>query len=55
MDLIGIPYQLIICPKGVKSGDAEIKIRKGGERQTIPMDKAVDELIGLVMAARKLG
>ncbi len=54
MDLIGVPYQLIIGPKGVKSGEAEIKIRKGGERRTVPMNKAVDEIISLVTAARKL-
>ena len=33
MDLIGIPYQLIVGPKGVKGGEAEIKNRKTGERQ----------------------
>jgi len=54
MDLIGIPYQLIIGPKGVKAGEAEIKIRKGGERRTVAMDKAVDEVISLVTAARNL-
>ncbi len=35
-DLIGIPYQLIIGPRGLKEGKAEIKHRKTGERETLP-------------------
>ncbi len=54
MDVIGIPYQLIIGPKGVKAGEAEIKVRQGGERRTVPMDGAVNEIIAAVQAARNL-
>ncbi len=54
MDIIGIPYQLIIGPKGVKAGEAEIKIRKGGEKKTLPMAAAVDDVIAAVKAARML-
>ncbi len=41
MDLIGLPLQMIIGPKGVKSGEAEVKDRKTGERQTLGMDDAI--------------
>ena len=52
MDLIGIPYQLIIGPKGVKAGEAEIKVRKGATRHTRPLDQAAGEVIALVKQAR---
>ena len=54
MDVTGIPYQLIIGPKGVKAGEAEIKVRKGGERKTVPMDGAVNEIVAAVKAQRLL-
>ena len=44
MDLIGIPYQLIVGPKGVKSGEIEIKVRNGGARKSVPLDAAVTEV-----------
>ncbi len=54
MDLIGIPYQLIVGPKGVKSGEAEIKVRRGGDRRTCPLDAVAGEVISLVTQARNL-
>ena len=54
MDLIGLPYQLIIGPKGVKAGEAELKDRRSGERQSIPMDAAVDQVIDLIKSQRML-
>ncbi|MBB3951141.1 proline--tRNA ligase [Aureimonas jatrophae] len=41
MDLIGLPTQVIIGPRGAKSGEAEIKDRMTGERQTMPIDDVV--------------
>jgi prolyl-tRNA synthetase len=52
MDLIGLPFQLIVGPKGVKSGEVEIKERKTGERVTLPMDAAVRRLSELLSARR---
>ena len=43
MDLIGLPYQLIVGPKGVKAGEVEVKNRKTGERETLPFDAALSE------------
>ena len=54
MDLIGIPCQLIVGPKGVKAGEAEIKLRRGGDRRTRPLDTVAGEVIALVTQARKL-
>jgi prolyl-tRNA synthetase len=54
MDLIGIPYQLIIGPKGVKAGEVEVKDRKTGKRQTLSPDAAVEWLIDVVKSRRIL-
>jgi len=52
-DLIGIPYQLILGPRGLKDGQAEIKHRKTGERETLPIDAAVARLKGLIEPQRR--
>jgi len=46
MDLIGLPWQLIIGPKGLKDGVVELKRRATGEKRTLPMAQALAELIG---------
>jgi len=51
-DLIGIPYQLIIGPRGLREGQAEIKHRKTGERETLPISEAVDKLVSLIVPQR---
>jgi len=52
-DLIGIPFQLIIGPRGAKAGEVEIKNRKTGERQTLPLDQAVQTLKNLIEPERR--
>ncbi|MGK2229564.1 MAG: prolyl-tRNA synthetase [Devosia sp.] len=52
-DLIGIPYQIIIGPRGLKNGEAEIKHRKTGERETLPISEAVARLKSLIEPQRK--
>lgn len=42
MDLIGLPWQIIIGPRGVKDNLVEIKNRKTGEKQEISIDKVLD-------------
>ena len=54
MDLIGIPVQLIVGPKGVKSGEVEIKVRKTGARETLPVDQGLARVIDLVKSQRVL-
>ena len=41
MDLIGLPMQVIVGPRGAKAGEAEIKVRATGERETIPLASVV--------------
>src|SRR5690606_73050 len=51
-DLIGIPYQIILGPRGLKEGLAEIKHRKTGERETLQLANAVDRVKSLVETQR---
>jgi prolyl-tRNA synthetase len=44
MDLIGLPWQLIIGPRGLAEGNVELKRRATGERQTLPLDAALKAL-----------
>ncbi len=41
MDLIGLPWQVIIGPKGLAAGKAEVKARAGGQREEIPLESVV--------------
>ncbi|HET6969509.1 MAG TPA: proline--tRNA ligase, partial [Phenylobacterium sp.] len=45
-DLVGIPWQLIVGPKGVADGVVELKRRSTGERQTLPLDAALKAITG---------
>jgi prolyl-tRNA synthetase len=44
MDLIGLPWQLIVGPRGAKEGEVEIKRRVTGARETLSVDAAVNRL-----------
>ncbi|MEF2072420.1 proline--tRNA ligase [Consotaella aegiceratis] len=44
MDLIGLPLQVIIGPRGAKAGEVEIKVRATGERLTLPLDAALNRV-----------
>ncbi|MBS0362137.1 MAG: proline--tRNA ligase [Proteobacteria bacterium] len=46
LDLVGIPWQLIVGPKGVAEGVVEIKRRATGERQTLPLEAALKVIAG---------
>jgi prolyl-tRNA synthetase len=46
MDLIGLPWQLIIGPRGLAAGTVELKRRATGERVELPLDRALDKLVG---------
>jgi prolyl-tRNA synthetase len=45
LDLIGLPWQIIVGPRGAKSGEVEIKRRATGERETLPIDAAMNRLL----------
>jgi prolyl-tRNA synthetase len=44
MDLIGLPWQLTIGPRGVKAGTVEFKRRATGEKAELPLDGALAKL-----------
>ncbi len=39
MDLIGLPWQVIIGPRGLKEGIAEVKNRRTGARENVALDQ----------------
>lgn len=44
MDLIGLPKQLVVGPKGLANGEVEVKDRKSGERSTLSPEAAINLL-----------
>jgi prolyl-tRNA synthetase len=46
MDLIGLPWQLIVGPRGVAQGKVEVKRRATGERQEVGLDAALARILG---------
>ena len=42
MDLIGLPYQLVIGPRGLKEGKIEVKVRRSGEKHELSLDDAIN-------------
>jgi prolyl-tRNA synthetase len=45
MDLIGLPWQLIVGPRGAAKGEVELKRRANGERETMHLDAAINRLV----------
>jgi prolyl-tRNA synthetase len=46
LDLIGLPWQLVVGPKGFASGTVELKRRATGERETLSAESALARLLG---------
>jgi prolyl-tRNA synthetase len=44
MDLIGLPWQVVIGPRGVASGVVELKNRATGDREELSVDSALARL-----------
>jgi prolyl-tRNA synthetase len=44
MDLIGLPWQAIVGPRGIASGTIELKRRSTGEREELSMESALARL-----------
>ena len=44
MDLIGLPWQLIIGPRGLAQGVVELKNRRTGEKQELSINSALERL-----------
>ena len=46
MDLIGLPWQIVVGPRGVKNGVVELKRRATGERQELAPEAALQQVLG---------
>ena len=46
MDLIGLPWQIIIGPRGLADGVVEVKRRATGDRRTLTLDEALSAICG---------
>jgi len=46
MDLIGLPWQIVIGPRGLEKGIVEMKNRKTGAKQELSPDAALNHLLG---------
>ncbi|MBL8831201.1 MAG: proline--tRNA ligase [Rhodospirillales bacterium] len=44
MDLIGLPWQLVVGPRGIAAGKVELKRRRTGERVEMSIDEAMNRL-----------
>ena len=44
MDLIGLPWQVIVGPRGLDNGVVELKSRTSGEREEMSIDAALNKL-----------
>ena len=44
MDLIGVPWQLIVGPRGLASGVIELKNRRTGEKEELSIESAIKRL-----------
>jgi len=45
MDLIGLPWQLTVGPRGVKAGTVELKRRATGEKHELSLDSALSRIL----------
>ena len=43
-DLIGVPNQIVVGPRGMKTGEVELKNRKTGERESLTIEAAINKL-----------
>ena len=50
MDLIGLPWQVIVGPRGLKEGVAEVKNRATDARENVPLDQVAQWLRGRLTA-----
>lgn len=55
MDLIGLPWQLVIGPRGLERSVVELKRRATGEKQELSVDAALNRLIESREAGRLSG
>ncbi len=47
-DLIGIPVRVVISPRNLKQGSAEVKMRSGKESELVPLEQLREKLAALL-------
>ena len=47
MDLIGLPWQVLIGPRGLENGVVEVKNRASNEKAEMTPDAVLNKLIGI--------
>jgi prolyl-tRNA synthetase len=52
MDLIGLPWQVIVGPRGLANGIVELKRRATGERTELTIDAAIAQLAAVAKSSR---
>ncbi|MGI3903821.1 MAG: proline--tRNA ligase [Janthinobacterium lividum] len=53
LDLIGVPYQVIVGPKGLADGQVELKHRRSGEKETLSPEAVLAKLTSLLGPASR--
>ncbi|MCX8253473.1 Proline--tRNA ligase [Beijerinckiaceae bacterium RH AL1] len=48
LDLIGLPYQIIVGPKNLADDMVEVKVRRTGEREMLPVGEVIARFTGRV-------
>src|SRR5262249_19181260 len=51
MDLIGLPWQIVVGPRGAEAGNAELKYRRTGEKSEVAFATAVEKVVQTHRAA----
>ena len=46
LDLIGLPYQVIVGPKGLADDMIELKTRRTGEKEMLPVGEVIARFTG---------
>jgi prolyl-tRNA synthetase len=46
MDLIGLPWQVVVGPRGLKNGIVEVKNRASGEKEELSLDAVLNRFTG---------
>ena len=49
-DLVGLPIRLVVSPRNLAQNVVEIKLRAGGDAETVPSDQVVDRVKELLAA-----
>ncbi len=44
MDLVGIPYQLVVAPRELEQDNVTLKLRRGGQKRALPLQAAIAEI-----------